>query len=60
MTHKDLFTTYDIALAKQAFSSGLAVFATHPNDPDDPLLSLGEIDGAEDHLFAIKDTARTA
>ena len=48
--------TYSMDKAKDALKDGLSVFVAHPDEPDAPINSLKELEGAEDHLFIIKHT----
>lgn len=45
--------TYSMEKARKAFNDGLSVFVAHPDEPDAPINSLEELEGAEDHLFII-------
>ena len=48
--------TYSMDKAKDALKDRLSVFVAHPDEPDAPINSLKELEGAEDHLFIIKHT----
>lgn len=49
-------TTYSMQKAKEAFENGLPVWVAHPDEPDAPINSLEELEGAEHHLFVIEQT----
>jgi len=47
-------TTYNTSFALVAFEEGLEVYVAHPEDDDDRLWSVEEIEEAEGHMFIIK------
>ena len=48
-------TTYNMTFALVAFAEGFEVYCCHPDDDDVRLWSTDEIEGAEGHLFLIRD-----
>jgi len=50
--------TYSMEKARNAFNEGLVVSVAHPDEPDAPINSLEELEGAQDHLFIITKAQR--
>jgi len=50
--------TYSMEKARHAFNEGLVVSVAHPDEPDAPINSLEELEGAQDHLFIITKAQR--
>ena len=56
--NQETTTTYSMQKAKEAFENGLTVSVAHPDEPDAPINSLEELEGASGHLFVIEQTQR--